>query len=312
MQKTNEPTFFTGKGVKSGIQNETAHVANSFPKIALTRPGVMYLVVNLILMVTAVNYSNHNILVVALFLLSLFAVSLVMAVRMLRGVGLSLGEIRPVFSGQNVRVPVNLSLKAGSDAIALEIKFELDNGVSIIRNLKAPESGSGIEQIPLSPEKRGRYTLIKVQIASSFPFGLFRLRRSFPASNTFWVYATPLNKTTARGVRKNKRSNERGDSVFLRQYRVGDPVRRIHKKSLAMGQNILVKDVEAKAPDSQWLQWDGLRDLATEQRLQALTRQVLDAEQQGRTYGLAMPTGKINPAVGEAHKHRCLRMLAEF
>jgi uncharacterized protein (DUF58 family) len=272
----------------------------------------MYLVVNLILMVTAVNYSNHNILVVALFLLSLFAVSLVMAVRMLRGVALSLGEIRPVFLGQDVHVPVNLSLQHSSDAIALEIKFELDNGDSIIRRIKSPESGSGIEQIPLSPGNRGRYTLIKVQIASSFPFGLFRLRRTFPASSTFWVYATPLDKTTAHGVRRNKRGSERGDSVFLRQYRMGDPVRRIHKKSLAMGQNILVKDMEAKAPDSQWLQWDGLRDLATEQRLQALTRQVIDAEQQGRTYGLAMPTGKINPAVGEAHKHRCLRMLAEF
>jgi uncharacterized protein (DUF58 family) len=100
--------------------------------------------------------------------------------------------------------------------------------------------------------------------------------------------------------------------VFLRQYRLGDPVRRIHKRSLAMGQNILVKDMEARAPDSQWLQWDGFSGLATEQRLQVLTRKVLDADKQGRTYGLAMPTGKINPAVGEAHKHRCLRMLAEF
>jgi uncharacterized protein (DUF58 family) len=312
MQKTSEPTFFDGKDAKPYSDNLTTSATNSFPKIALTRQGVMYLVVNMILMLTAVNYSNHNILVVALFLLSLFAVSLIMAVRMLRGVALSLGEIRPVFLGQDVHIPVKLSLQHSSDAIALEIKIDLDNGDSAMRGVKSPESSSGIETICLSPGKRGRYRLIKVQIASAFPFGLFRLRRTFPASATFWVYATPLDKTTTHGVRKNKRGSERSDSVFLRQYRLGDPVRRIHKKSLAMGQNILVKDMEAQAPNSQWLLWDGFADMATEQRLQALTRQVLDAERQGRTYGLAMPGGRINPAVGEAHKHRCLRMLAEY
>jgi uncharacterized protein (DUF58 family) len=113
-------------------------------------------------------------------------------------------------------------------------------------------------------------------------------------------------------VKKTKRGKERGDSVFLRQYRLGDPVRRIHKKSLAMGQNILVKDIEVQAPDSQWLQWDKVRGLPIEQRLQVLTRQVLDADKQGKAYGLSLPNKKINPARGDAHKHQCLRTLAEF
>jgi uncharacterized protein (DUF58 family) len=311
MQKTNEPVFFAGTNTADS-QNTIAKAANQFPLVIPTRQGVMYLVVNLILWLTAINYSNHNILIVALFLLSLLAVSLVMAVRVFRGVELSLGEIRPVFMGQEVRVPIHFKLKRSGDAIPLDIKMELESGESIVRSLKLQGDESGVEQLCLSPGKRGRYRLVNMQISSSFPFGLFRIRRSFTVSQTFWVYVTPWDEMKNSGVKKTRRGSERGDSVFLRQYRLGDPVRRIHKKSLAMGQNILVKDIEAQAPDSQWLQWDKTPDLATEQRLQVLTRQVLDADRQGKAYGMSLPNKKINPARGESHKHQCLRLLAEF
>ncbi|WP_455210480.1 hypothetical protein [Kaarinaea lacus] len=316
MQKINEPAPYKGTEFNTYSRHVAVKTANRFPLITLTRPGTMYLVVILILLLTAINYSNHNILVVALFLLSLLVVSLVMAVRVFRGVELSLGEIKQVFAGQEVHVPVNFKRRSAGDAIALQIIVWLDNGDSLLSSLNLPGSESGIEQFSLSPRKRGRYNLIKVQISSSFPFGLFRVRRSFDVAQSFWVYVAPADDatttTTKSGVRKTKRGKERGDSVFLRQYRLGDPVRRIHKKSLAMGQNILVKDIEVKAPDSQWLLWESLPDLAIEKRLQILTRQVLNADQQGRNYGLALPKGKVNPARGEAHKHQCLRMLAEY
>jgi len=313
MQKTKEPILFSGTDTKPH-QTAIPKAASRFPVVTPTRLGVMYLVVNLILLVTAVNYSNHNILVVALFLMSLLAVSLVTAVRILRGLEIIVDDIKPVFLGQEVLVPVQIKLKRSGDAIPLEIKMGLDNGESFVRTVKLAGDQSGVEQLRLSPGKRGRYQLINMQISTSFPFGLFRLRRSFAVSQTFWVYATPLGDTTTSdsGVKKSRRGKERGDSVFLRQYRLGDPVRRIHRKSLAMGQNILVKDMEAQVPDSLWLRWDGLSHLAMEPRLQLLTRQVLDADQQGRRYGLALPTKSINPAVGEAHKHHCLRVLAEF
>jgi uncharacterized protein (DUF58 family) len=261
---------------------------------------------------TAINYSSHNILVIALFLLSLFAVSMVMAVRVFRNLDCSLGEVRPAFLGQDVLIPVNIKAKPSDDATPVEIKLVLEGGESFVRTITLPSRESGMEQIHLTLSKRGRYNLINVQISSSFPFGLFRVRRSFAVSQTLWVYATPWDQTSTTGVKKNRRGNERGDSVFLRQYRLGDPVRRIHKKSLAMGQHILVKDMEPQSTDSQWLRWDGLPEMATEPRLQLLTRQVLDAERKGRPYGLSLPNRKINPAIGEAHKHQCLRMLAEF
>lgn len=309
MKKTTNSALLTETINKTDTNSATT---SRFPAIYLTRAGVMYIAVNLILVLTAINYSNHNILVIAFFLMSLLAVSLVMAVRVFRSMELCLGEVRPVFVGQDIIIPVSINTKTTGDAIPLQIKLILENREPVIGTTKLPSGESDWEHIRLTPNKRGRYNIINMQVSSSFPFGLFRIRRSFAVSHTYWVYVTPLDQTARNGVKKNRRSSERGDSVFLRQYRLGDPVRRIHKKSLAMGQHILVKDIEARKTDSQWLQWDTLPKLAGEKRLQILTRQVLDAEQQGRPYGLSLPNMKINPAVGETHKHQCLRVLAEF
>ena len=39
---------------------------------------------------------------------------------------------------------------------------------------------------------------------------------------------------------------------------------------------------------------------------------VLDAAGEGLSYGLRLPGSRIEPAAGEAHKHRCLAALARF
>ena len=312
MQKTNKTAFFTELAANPEPPNAVAQAVIPLPVVTPTRPGIMYLVVNGILLLTAINYSNHNILIVALFLLSLFVVSLVMAWRYFRGLELALGEVRPVFAGQDAYLAVNIKFNHCGDSLPLEMKVELDPGEPVVHATRVATDKPSVAQIPLTPGKRGRYNLIKLQISSTFPFGLFRIRRSLAVGQTFWVYANPAEDTTQRKSRNAGSGDEPGEGILLRQYRVGDPVRRIHKKSLAMGQNILVKDVEAQTSDMHWLQWDSLPELGNEQRLQTLTRRVLEAEQRGSPYGLSLPNGKINPAAGEAHKHQCLRMLAEY
>jgi uncharacterized protein (DUF58 family) len=46
--------------------------------------------------------------------------------------------------------------------------------------------------------------------------------------------------------------------------------------------------------------------------LSRLCRMVLDAEEQGLSYGLRLPERQVEPAAGDAHKHRCLEALALF
>lgn len=305
--------------VKSSLISEaSANSPRQFPSISLTRQGTMFLVVSLILLLTAINYSNHNILLVALFLLSLFAVSLLNAVRYIIGVALSLSDVRSIFMGQEAQLFINVNLSNFSDPLTAQIDVVFETKGSISRDCSVAAEQTSTTTVVFKPVRRGRYCIKGLEMTTAFPFGLFRVRRQYAATRTFWVYPKPADDLqSTSGSETNKSGNEAGESIALRQYRLGDPVRRIHKKSLAMGQrilgqSILVKDVEAQAPNSQWLQWDRLQDLETERRLRVLTRQVLDEHQQGNAYGLSLPKIMINPASGEIHKHKCLRALAEY
>jgi len=291
------------------------HTRSQYLSISLTRQGVMYLVVNLILLLTAINYSNHNILLVAFFLLSLLAVSLLLAVHHFMGMEITLGEVTSVFLGQEAQLPFMIKLKHSGDALPVEIQAQLNSGQLLIQDANLCDGELNNLRFGLNPGKRGRHSISKVQVITGFPFGLVRVRQTLIAQRLFWVYPKPLAAVSRKSGNENhesKQSIDSDDSITLRQYRLGDSVRRIHKKSLTMGKNILVKDVDCQAPQVKWLMWDKLQSLACEKRLQILTQQVLDTDRKGWTYGLSLPNGKISPATGEAHKHNCLRMLAEY
>ncbi len=49
-----------------------------------------------------------------------------------------------------------------------------------------------------------------------------------------------------------------------------------------------------------------------ERRLSQMVRWVLDAESEGRSYGLRLPEFSQSPGRGELHRHECLKALALY
>jgi uncharacterized protein (DUF58 family) len=62
----------------------------------------------------------------------------------------------------------------------------------------------------------------------------------------------------------------------------------------------------------QWIDWKDAPGQRTEDRISALTRAVVDAEAGGQVYGLRLPDSVIDPGLGAAHRHLCLRKLALY
>ena len=61
-----------------------------------------------------------------------------------------------------------------------------------------------------------------------------------------------------------------------------------------------------------WLDWERLPPVGIEERVSLLCRQVLDAAENGLSYGLRIPGTTIGMGHSELHKHRCLAALATF
>jgi len=106
----------------------------------------------------------------------------------------------------------------------------------------------------------------------------------------------------------------KGDEDFsgLRSYVAGDAMPRIAWKALAREQGLQVKQFSALQGQELWLDWSLLPNIATERKLELLTRWVLDADAHGLMYGLRLPDGELVPQHHAAHRAECLRRLALF
>ncbi|MGD8226788.1 MAG: DUF58 domain-containing protein [Desulfobacteraceae bacterium] len=120
-----------------------------------------------------------------------------------------------------------------------------------------PELPSGGEEelrVRLVPLRRGRLTLHGLQIARTDPFGLWKSYKNIPIPQTLLVLPKryPLPSIPLPGTRKYQPggvalASSVGDSeefLSLRDYRPGDPLRRIHWKSWAKMGEPIVKEYQ--------------------------------------------------------------------
>ncbi|MEO7297808.1 MAG: DUF58 domain-containing protein [Verrucomicrobiota bacterium] len=120
-----------------------------------------------------------------------------------------------------------------------------------------PDLPAGREQIfraELMPLRRGVMRLTGVALASPDPFGLFRSLRRLPAAQSVLIlpkrYSMPpfalpgAMKFQQGGVSMASSIGESEEFVALREYRPGDPLRRIHWKSFAKIGKPIVKEFQ--------------------------------------------------------------------
>jgi hypothetical protein len=74
----------------------------------------------------------------------------------------------------------------------------------------------------------------------------------------------------------------------------------------------VVKQLGGDRAAHTWIDWNRLSVTDTELRLSLLCRQILDAAENGLSYGLRLPTTTVAVSKGEIHKHRCLASLSAF
>ncbi|HEY5101874.1 MAG TPA: DUF58 domain-containing protein, partial [Steroidobacteraceae bacterium] len=96
----------------------------------------------------------------------------------------------------------------------------------------------------------------------------------------------------------------------LRAFRDGDSPRQVAWKAYARGAALLVKEYESSGAAERFFDFERLGTLDTERRLEQLTRWVVEAENRGERYALALPGLHIDYDHGPQHRHRCLAALA--
>ena len=282
--------------------------------IWLTRYGVLYFAVLLVMLLGALNYKNNMGLLLTFLLAGISLISLFATHRILAGIEATKIRSTTTFSGD----PMTLTLEVKSKTVPVPTFQFTVNNTTGPGTLDAGEAGAFSLSLPT--DTRGHVPLDRIRIETVYPLGLFRAWR------TFWfegahsvVYPTPHagpipldnmagNDETDGSVPKPGAEDFNGH----RPYQPGDSPKHIDWRVYSRGQGLFTKTFAAPAATTLYLNWDSLPDGDAEHRLSVMCHAILKAHREQWQFGVLLPWVQVPPAVGPRHVHGCLSHLANM
>lgn len=300
----------------------------------LTFGGLIYIGVTVFLAIGAVNSQNN-----LLFWLFGVAIATIIVSGLFSGSALMKTQLRArvlneVHAGQPQRLHYSVRNKSSifpvfacliseeSKKIQLDGKRVPASVVHVAPRSSVSTYGS------FTPRVRGRYIFRQIRLSTRFPFGLMQKSLIFEQSRPLLVLPPAinlkrdlLNATPAHGeqvLRKARRGGESNELWGLREYRAGDPRRRISwKHSARRGDLVVVEQAESYAmrfwimivePDT----LDEVGRVHTERAIAVAAALFEQAGTQSTPIGLWYPQRSVrfDPLTGRAQAGRAIRALA--
>ena len=256
---------------------------------------------------------NNNMALLLVFIFGVIAqLTTVLAYRNLVGITIQDIHADPVFSGEHAVFRVFLGNSEIRPRLTIMGGFrKLQDCVDV-----AEQSASQLV-LKQASEHRGWLNMEPFKLETRYPIGLFRAWAWFFPDARCLIYPQPAVKPpplprTGGGTGKRARKGE-GDQVHgIRQYREGDPMKRVAWRSSARHDQLYTREMETPRDESCELNWAALSGVPTEQRLSILTAWVLMADHKQVPYSLVLPDETIPAGLGDRHREKCLEKLALF
>lgn len=280
-----------------------------------TRFGYLYTAMLLVLLLAAINYQNSMAYALTFLLTALGIVSLWQTHKNLLGLSVKLKTPQPVFQGEQLPLDFTLDNFNQSSRYAVGIQYE-NTTPSYIR-LDPEQSGHIL--LPLPTKKRGLYKPSGVTIFTRYPTGLFHAWGWLKFDVPILIYPKPLfdhkleqSLIDQHSGKKTVDTADGDDFAGLREHRPGESLRHISWKAYAQGRGMLTKTFQGHATPSLWINWSDMSARSAEAKLCQMTALVIQAQKDGRKYGLNLPGISIDQETGAAHRANCLQQLATF
>jgi len=278
-----------------------------------TRFGYAFALLVLVMVLSAMNYSNNMAFALAFLLAGLGLVAMHHTHGNLVNVEIRSGPVAPVFAGEVAHFEVHVHNPAPRRRYSVSVGWPR---AAVATTGDIASENTATLKLPLAAARRGWLPARVFAVSTEFPLGMFHAWTWLELEMTCLVYPAPAppgrEPPPARGAGGHLAGSRPGLDEFagLRNYHRGDTPRAIHWKSFAKLQQPMVKQFQETLDREFWLDWNELPEFDAEKRLSQLTRWVLEAEAQHLSYGLRLPGTRIAPSRGATHQHACLRALA--
>jgi len=276
-----------------------------------TGAGVVFAVLLLVMLLTAINYQNSLIYLTTFLLGTVFVGAIYQTHQNLAGLMLTMVQAGEGFVGENA--VFRLRASAGKRE-AVAIRLSCPQAVDVVFHVPAGQSRDVILAVPA--QARGYLRPDRIRVETRFPFGLLRAWSWMRPLSAAICYPKPLPAPERTGAgaegggSEQIRSPQGMDHMELRSWREGDPMSRVLWKRVARDGQMLVADWQGVAGSPDLLDFHAFPGIDHELRLSYLAALVLERSQQERMFGLLLPGQRIEPDSGQVHARRCLRALA--
>jgi len=302
-------------------------------RFRLTTAGWLFLGASALVAVTALNSGLALLFVMFGCMVGALHISAVLSRRML--VAVTVRRDAPPRCRQNQRVGLSYLLRTvrrGGSALALEVS---EVGLKDVELSPAycgylPARQEHLSRTEMTAHRRGRIRLRRLQLATTFPFGLVRAMRHYEQGTSLVVWPARgrlKSDLIGRGASESASATPSiiagGQEEFygLREYRLGDNARWIHWRRSAGRAEPVIREMARPRPRTLWVVLDtrladGSRPVraARERAIRLAGTLIEDALAGGYRVGGAFAYRRdvvvIPPGERHAQRHRLLDALA--
>ena len=270
--------------------------------------GLAFAALLAIMLVGALNYANNPALLLTCVLAAAAWMSLFAGFRTMAGLELVAVEAADCHAGDAAGLQLSF---APSPRSRPHLQARLGE-VQVAFAVRANETATVGLGVPT--RHRGWLTPGRIKLWTTQPLGLFTIWSWLNPEVAILVYPAierPTPPFPAADGGRGQRLVIGGDEVAgLRDYRRGDPPRRIAWKASARLDALRVRENEITVGHLRTFDYDAIASLDHEARIRRLAAWVLASEAASESYVLVTPMESIGPGLGAQHRHACLRALA--
>lgn len=292
--------------------------------IRITRVGVWYVLLTLLVAVPAANTGNNALYLVEAALLAVLVVSGFLSRGNLRRLDVTLEPPGELYAGEPAALAFRLRTRGRwLGRRLIEASGPVGSSSSLLPYLPPRKEHRLI--VDLRPERRGRLAVPYLHLASIYPLGLFRKGLRYRVEGELLVFPAILPAAELRlagataGDEQQLRRVGRGHELFLlRSFRPGDDPRGIHWKQTARTGSLVYLEREAEEGKRLSVVLDnGVAPLAggaAERRFEELVSRAASAAHHHLARGweveLLLRRGGVGFGRGRSHRLRILEALA--
>jgi uncharacterized protein (DUF58 family) len=292
--------------------------------IRITRVGVWYVVLTLLVAVPAANTGNNALYLVEAALLALLVVSGFLSRGNLRGLEVAFEPAGELYVGAPATLAFRLRTRGRwLGRRLLEATGPSGSSSALVAYL--PPRREQRLRVDLTPRRRGRLPVPYLHLASIYPLGLFRKGLRYRVAGELLVFPAILPAAELRlagvaaGDERRVRKVGRGHELFaLRRFRRGDDPRGIHWKQSARTGSLVYLEREAEEGKRLTVVLDNgvapLAGVAAERRFEVLVSRAASVAHHHLSNGweveLRLRDGGVGYGRGRSHRLRILEALA--